>query len=58
MKVFQGENMIIVCYSTSQLRRLANSQIMSTDKVLEIGCSTGECTDSISRYALILFQGI
>jgi len=42
---------VVITATTSQYRLLAASQILPTDNVLEIGCSTGECSRVISRYA-------
>mmetsp|Transcript_23698 Transcript_23698/g.68180 ORF Transcript_23698/g.68180 Transcript_23698/m.68180 type:complete len:456 (+) Transcript_23698:38-1405(+) len=42
---------VIVTSDTANYRILAASQVKSNDFVLEIGCSTGECTAILARYA-------
>jgi len=40
---------VIVCPDTQTFRRLANSQVLPGDRVLEIGCSFGETTTRLAR---------
>jgi hypothetical protein len=46
---------IVICEETEEYRRLARTQITSLDAVIEIGCSTGECSAVLanSRCSLI-----
>jgi len=41
----------VVCASTEDYRRLARSQVVKADRVLEIGSSTGECTAVLAQHA-------
>lgn len=45
-----SDTMIVMTEKTDNYRLLAASQIQSTDHVLEIGCSNGECSLVISKY--------
>ncbi|GBF93004.1 hypothetical protein Rsub_05615 [Raphidocelis subcapitata] len=46
-----GAGLAVVCASTDSYRRLARSQVTKADAVLEIGCSTGECTRLLAQHA-------
>jgi Methylase involved in ubiquinone/menaquinone biosynthesis len=44
------DTIVAITETTDQYRLLATSQIQSTDHVLEIGCSNGECSLVIAKY--------
>eukprot|EP00578_Thalassiosira_sp_NH16_P016244 CAMPEP_0181126790 /NCGR_PEP_ID=MMETSP1071-20121207/27831_1 /TAXON_ID=35127 /ORGANISM="Thalassiosira sp., Strain NH16" /LENGTH=253 /DNA_ID=CAMNT_0023212443 /DNA_START=453 /DNA_END=1211 /DNA_ORIENTATION=+ len=46
--------MILLTPDTKNYRQLAASHVRSSDKVLEIGCSTGECTVLLLRHLILL----
>ncbi len=43
------QTLLIMTSDTTNYRQLATSHLRSSDKVLEIGCSTGECTALMMR---------
>jgi SAM-dependent methyltransferase len=45
-----GRTIVAITATTEKYRLLATSQIQSTDHVLEIGCSNGECSLVIAKY--------
>jgi len=48
------QTLILMTPDTLNYRQLATSHLRSSDKVLEIGCSTGECTALVVRRLLLL----
>ena len=50
----KDETLIIITPDTTNYRQLATSHLRVSDKVLEIGCSTGECTALILRRLMLL----
>eukprot|EP00581_Thalassiosira_minuscula_P012323 CAMPEP_0183719342 /NCGR_PEP_ID=MMETSP0737-20130205/12329_1 /TAXON_ID=385413 /ORGANISM="Thalassiosira miniscula, Strain CCMP1093" /LENGTH=462 /DNA_ID=CAMNT_0025949059 /DNA_START=76 /DNA_END=1465 /DNA_ORIENTATION=+ len=53
-KTNQQPSLILLTPDTTNYRQLASSHLRPFDKVLEIGCSTGECTALIVRRLLLL----
>lgn len=53
LPIFQSlaGQLVIVTGETIPYRHMASSQILSTDTVLEVGCSTGEASAILVRYA-------
>lgn len=51
---FVNQTQIIITPDTINYRQLGSSHLRSTDKVLEIGCSTGECTALLLRRLALL----
>ena len=49
-----AQTLIILTPDTNNYRQLATSHLRSTDKVLEIGCSTGQCTVLLLRRLILL----
>jgi hypothetical protein len=47
-------SLILLTPDTSNYRQLASSHVRANDKVLEIGCSTGECTALVMRRLVLL----
>jgi len=50
------ETLIIITPDTTNYRQLATSHLRVSDKVLEIGCSTGECTALVLRRLMLLYN--
>ena len=50
----RAQSFVILTPDTANYRLLATSHLRPNDKVLEIGCSTGECTSLILRRFLLL----
>jgi len=50
------ETLIIITPDTTNYRQLATSHLRGSDKVLEIGCSTGECTALVLRRLMLLYK--
>ena len=50
------ETLIIITPDTTNYRQLATSHLHVSDKVLEIGCSTGECTALVLRRLMLLYK--
>jgi len=48
--------LIIITPDTTNYRQLATSHLTVSDKVLEIGCSTGECTALVLRRLMLLYN--
>ncbi len=48
------QTLILITPDTTNYRMLATSHLRSSDKVLEIGCSTGECTALMMRRLTLL----
>ena len=48
------KTLIVITPDTTNYRMLATSHLRSSDKVLEIGCSTGECTALMMRRLTLL----
>jgi hypothetical protein len=48
------QSLIILTPDTTNYRQLASSHVRANDKVLEIGCSTGECTALVMRRLVLL----
>ena len=46
-KILTLNNLVVVCKTTDEYRRLARSQLTDEDHVLEIGSSYGRCTEII-----------
>lgn len=51
-----AQTMVIITPDTMNYRQLATSHLRPSDKVLEIGCSTGECTALIMRRLILLHR--
>ncbi|KAL3794838.1 hypothetical protein ACHAW5_004360 [Stephanodiscus triporus] len=47
-------SLILLTADTTNYRQLASSHVRAYDKVLEIGCSTGECTALVMRRLVLL----
>ena len=52
----KDETLIIITPDTTNYRQLATSHLHVSDKVLEIGCSTGECTALVLRRLMLLYK--
>jgi hypothetical protein len=50
----RSHSLILLTPDTTNYRQLASSHVRAYDKVLEIGCSTGECTSLILRRLILL----
>ncbi|WIA32469.1 hypothetical protein OEZ86_003289 [Tetradesmus obliquus] len=51
LPVFQQPKLILVTAATEDYRRLARSQVSSSDVVLELGCSYGMATNMLAEHA-------
>lgn len=52
--ITRSTSLIILTPDTTNYRQLATSHLRLSDKVLEIGCSTGECTALLVRRLILL----
>ncbi|WIA12335.1 hypothetical protein OEZ85_012388 [Tetradesmus obliquus] len=51
LPVFQQPKLVLVTAATEDYRRLARSQVSSSDVVLELGCSYGMATNMLAEHA-------
>lgn len=53
-EIIPPRSLIVLTPDTTNYRQLASSHVRADDKVLEIGCSTGECTALVMRRLVLL----
>ena len=53
-EIIRPRSLIVLTPDTTNYRQLASSHVRADDKVLEIGCSTGECTALVMRRLALL----